>query len=175
MSYRGKSENFSHLFWVYIIIHHIWKFQSDSLKLVPTEGRRILSFASKINWEKISSKDLARARRLAGSTLGWLAPPPPPPPPPTLDLINSSQSAEGDYNSHSCKRSPISHTLTAVLFEFLAKHRTVARFAHKWPLHRSIQQIYINYNLVSFLCKVFWVDIRGKFPSGDACVRLFLL
>ena len=58
--------NSSHSFWVYIIIHHIWKFQSDSLKPVPTGGRRILIFASKIELEKISSKDLARGPRLAG-------------------------------------------------------------------------------------------------------------
>ena len=63
MSYKGKSENSSHPFWVYIIIHHIWKFQSDSLKPVPTGGRRILIFAPKIEWEKISSKDLARGPR----------------------------------------------------------------------------------------------------------------
>ena len=66
MSYNGKSENSSHPFWVYIIIHHIWKFQSDSLKPVPTGGRRSLLFASKIEWEKIRSKDLARGPRLAG-------------------------------------------------------------------------------------------------------------
>ena len=42
-------------------------------------------------------------------------------------------------------------------------------------LDHSIQQIYINYNVVSFLCTVFWVDFRAKFPSGDACVRLLLL
>ena len=83
MNYKGKSENSSHPFWVYIIIHHIWKFQSDSLKLVPTGGRRILIFASKIEWEEISCKDF----NSASSTLGWLAPPP------TWTLINSSQSA----------------------------------------------------------------------------------
>ena len=38
--------------------------QSDSLKPVPTGGRRILIFASKIEGEKISSKDLARGPRL---------------------------------------------------------------------------------------------------------------
>ena len=66
MSYKRKSENSSHPFWVYIIIHPIWKFQSYGLKPVPTGGRRILIFASKIDWEKINSKDLARAPRLAG-------------------------------------------------------------------------------------------------------------
>ena len=65
MSYKGKSENSSHTFWVYIIIHQIWKFQSDSLKPVSTGGRRIFIFASKIESEKIRSKDLARGPRFA--------------------------------------------------------------------------------------------------------------